>query len=103
VVLDGQHRLAALKALGAKLVPAFLVNYRSPWVKVSSWRPGVRVSKEMVIEAGLSGRKLPPKTSRHVVEGVEVPEVNVPLEALGVKVRRLERIRGGGREAPPKV
>jgi ParB-like chromosome segregation protein Spo0J len=34
IVLDGAHRLNALKALGCKKIPAVLVNYRSLKIKV---------------------------------------------------------------------
>lgn len=37
VVLDGTHRLAALKALGYEYVPAALINYQSPLVGISRW------------------------------------------------------------------
>lgn len=81
VILDGHHRVEALKRLGASYVPALLVDYDSDCVSVSSWRKGVAVSKEMVREAGLSGKLLPPKTSRHVL-CFEVPEVRIGIEML---------------------
>ena len=34
MVLDGHHRLAALKRLGAIRVPAYLVDYQNPGVRV---------------------------------------------------------------------
>ena len=68
VVLDGVHRLNALKNIGCKKIPVIFVNYRSPSIKVSSWRKGEKISKEKVIKAGLSGEKLPPKTSKHMVK-----------------------------------
>lgn len=82
VILDGHHRFEVLKRLGARYVPVFLVDYGSERVVVGSWRSGVRVSKEMVLEAGLRGRRLPCKTSRHVLVGIEVPRVDIPLESL---------------------
>lgn len=36
-VLDGTHRLIALKNLGCKWIPICLVNYKSPKIRVSSW------------------------------------------------------------------
>ena len=66
VVLDGHHRLAALRALGARYAPVLLVDYMRGPVVVSSWRR-MRVTKSMVVEAGLTGRLLPPKTSRHIL------------------------------------
>jgi len=37
VVLDGVHRVAALKKLNIKRIPACLVDYKSPRIKVLSW------------------------------------------------------------------
>jgi len=37
VVLDGTHRVAVLEHLGYRLVPACLVDYNNPSIKVESW------------------------------------------------------------------
>lgn len=37
LVVDGHHRLAALKVLGYNVIPAFPIDYRSPSVKVYGW------------------------------------------------------------------
>jgi len=82
VILDGHHRVEALRKLGARYIPAILVDYRDDSiVTVGSWRPGVRVTKDMVVKAGLSGELLPPKTSRHRVSFL-IDDVNAPLELL---------------------
>jgi hypothetical protein len=90
VVLDGEHRLSALMNLGYSEAPVVFVDYLSPEIKVESWRKGEKLTKERIIIAGLSGRKLPPKTSRHLVrrggrfEHISVigREANVPLTKL---------------------
>lgn len=82
IILDGHHRFKILKDLCKKYVPVVLVDYDDDnLVKVSSWRPGVIVTKQRVREAGLSGRLLPPKTSKHILS-FRVPYVNVPLDKL---------------------
>lgn len=82
IVLDGHHRYAVLKMLRAKLAPVFLVDYDSPLIEVYSWRSDWNVTKEMVVDAGLSGRKLPYKTSKHVLKDTVIPEVKIPLKKL---------------------
>ncbi len=67
IILDGHHRLGALRELGCKRIPVIFMNYRESQIILKSWRNGVKVTKEMVIEAGLSKKKLPPKTSKHMV------------------------------------
>lgn len=81
IILDGHHRYEILKRLGKKYVPVLLVDYDSDIVDVSSWRRDWRVSKELVRKAGLSGKLLPPKTSRHILK-IKLPNVNMPLEKL---------------------
>ncbi|MDK2464269.1 MAG: ParB N-terminal domain-containing protein [Candidatus Korarchaeota archaeon] len=80
-LLDGHHRLAALRSLGARAVPAALVNYSSPEVEVRPRRLDVPVSKGLVRVTAASGRLLPPKTTRHVLP-IDLPEVDVPLRDL---------------------
>jgi hypothetical protein len=90
IILDGHHRVVALKELGCAKIPAVLVDYNSPNIEVQSWRNPEKVTKEDVIKAGISQEKLPPKTSKHMikVDGVQKhisaieKEVNIPLEKL---------------------
>ena len=67
VVLDGEHRLTALRELGCSRVPVVFVKYQSQNILVDSWVVGERLTKDAVIAAGLSGRRLPPKTSKHLI------------------------------------
>jgi len=81
VILDGHHRTEALKRLGCRRIPAVLVRYFSPEIRVESWRPGVKVTKREVIYRGLNGIKFPPKTSRHVFP-YRVTGLDVSLDRL---------------------
>ncbi|MFQ6074873.1 MAG: ParB N-terminal domain-containing protein [Candidatus Bathyarchaeia archaeon] len=89
-IIDGHHRLHALKHLCCKRIPVVFINYRSPDVAVTTWRDGEEVTKDSVLDAALGGRRLRPKTSKHLVllngvfEHISVieKEVNVPLESL---------------------
>ncbi len=67
VVLDGNHRVTVLKLIGCQYVPTVYVDYTSPDIIVESWGEGKRYSKEDVIRAGLSNKKLPPKSTRHMI------------------------------------
>ncbi len=81
VILDGHHRVSALKLLGCDLTPVYLVDYRDPSVRVTQWREDVKVSKQSVVEAGLSGQPYPPRVSRHEW-GFPPKERPVPLSLL---------------------
>ena len=90
IILDGHRRLHALKKIGCRRIPVILFDYQSPEIEVVPHRDGETVSKEMVIQTALSGRRMPPKTSKHMVmiEGelrhISILEtvINIPLEKL---------------------
>jgi uncharacterized protein (DUF1015 family) len=67
IILDGHHRLQALKRLGYKKIPCVLVDYQSPEIKVIAWREGETMTKEKIIDTALSGKRMPSKTSRHMI------------------------------------
>jgi hypothetical protein len=69
VVLDGHHRLAALREMGVKKAPVFLVDYFSDQVKVYLRRKELmmKLIKEAVIRMGLSSQVFGCKTTRHLV------------------------------------
>ena len=93
VILDGHHRLCALLNLNCKKIPVVFFNYDDPTIRVLPWRKGESVNKEIVRKAGLSGKKLPPKTTKHVIKvgneihHIEYAEIvcNIPLNRLGCK------------------
>jgi len=67
VILDGEHRFNALKELECKSIPVVYVDYNSSDIEVQTWRKNPSLTKKDIIEAGLSGKKLPPKTSKHMI------------------------------------
>lgn len=91
IILDGEHRFNALKELGCKKIPVVFVDYSSPKIEVRSWRKCEQSTRKDVIRAGFSEKKLPPRTTKHVVRiggrlrhisAIE-KRVDMPLEKLG--------------------
>jgi hypothetical protein len=90
IILDGHHRLHALKKIGCKRIPVILFDYQSPEIEVLPHREGETVTKKMIIRTALAGRRMPPKTSKHMIliEGelkhISILEtvINIPLEEL---------------------
>ncbi len=80
-ILNGHHRVEILKRLGKKLIPAILIDYNSDCVKVTSFRPGHEVSKELIRRMAMEGERFPPRTSRHEL-CFEIPEIHVLLSEL---------------------
>jgi len=68
VILDGHHRLEALMAMNCRRVPVVLLDYLSPEIHVVSWKTGEEIRKDIVLEAALTGRKLAPRTTKHMVQ-----------------------------------
>jgi histidinol-phosphate/aromatic aminotransferase/cobyric acid decarboxylase-like protein len=68
VVLDGHHRLNILKELGKTEEYVLLVNYNSNHIipHVSN-----QITKEEIINAGISGKLVPPKSSKHMFTDLE--------------------------------
>jgi hypothetical protein len=90
IILDGHHRLRALRRIGCKRIPCILFDYQSPEIEVLPQREGETVTKEMIIETALAGRRMPPKTSKHMIliggelQHISILEtvINIPLEKL---------------------
>ncbi|MDG7044999.1 MAG: ParB N-terminal domain-containing protein [Nitrososphaerota archaeon] len=87
VILDGVHRLNALRLIGCLVAPVCLVNYMSDDIVVYSKDHSTIINKRDVILAGFSDKKFPPRTTWHMIrtdEGlqhissIEIP-VNLPL------------------------
>jgi len=90
IILDGHHRLHALKKIGCKKIPVILFDYQSPEIEVIPWREDEKITKEMIIQTALAGRRMPPKTSKHMIlikgelKHISILEkdINIPLEKL---------------------
>lgn len=96
VVLNGHHRFAALRALGAARVPVFLVDYQNGSVLLDRWSPGPPISKEDVLRTAREGRLYPPKTTRHRLT-FALPSRPTPLREL---LAPDPSVAPGGRAAP---
>jgi hypothetical protein len=93
VILDGMHRWLALKSLGCTLVPAILINARQdPRIRIGKRRihryeddSQPKITVDRVISAGLSGRLMKPKSTRHFFPFSKFQQINYPLQLLGRK------------------
>ena len=83
VILDGHHRWEALRRLGCRRIPAYVVDYASEEISLTTW-PGAivaTVTKEEVVAHGVAGDLFPPKTTRHLLKE-KLPVSPVPLKDL---------------------
>lgn len=81
VILDGHHRFAALKALGARRVPAWIVEYDSDEIRLERWEPGPPLAKREVVARAVRGEPFPPKTTRHRL-AASLPARSTSLDEL---------------------
>ncbi len=81
VILNGHHRVEALRRLGAHWAAAWVFDYDSDEVDLEPWRPGPPIAKEEVVRRATRGEPFPPKTTRHRLR-VALPPRTVPLEDL---------------------
>ncbi len=90
IILDGHFRFNSLKQLGFSKIPAYLVDYNSSEILVKSWNGDV-ITKEDVIAAGLTGRKFPPKTSKHMIDLID-HEIHISriMKKVKISLKELE-------------
>lgn len=97
VILNGHHRVEALRRIGAECVPAWLLDYESELVHLERWHPGPPISKSEVVRRGREGRLFPPKTTRHRLlldlpaRPVRLSELMPPVAANPAQPRTSER------------
>jgi len=81
VILNGHHRVEAMRKLGMKRIPAWVFDYDGDHVDLGRWKPGPRIEKAEVVRRAHRGTPFPPKTTRHRLR-VELPPRVVPLDEL---------------------
>src|SRR6266849_4343040 len=83
VILDGHHRAEALRSLGCRRIPVYLVEYESDAVRLGTWPVATVavVDKAEVLRRAREQDWFPPKTTRHTVS-VPLQERPTPLEDL---------------------
>ncbi|MEM1538880.1 MAG: pyridoxal-phosphate dependent enzyme [Candidatus Bathyarchaeia archaeon] len=98
VIIDGEHRYMALKNLGCKIIPVVYVNYASPSIQVQTWREDIHITKRDIVESSLSGKRFPPKTTKHLIQcsntlshiSVVEKKVDVPLSLLKSELKLVD-------------
>ncbi len=83
VILDGHHRVQALRDLGAKHAPVVYVRYNDETVRVYLRRNDVlmKLIKHYVLDMARSHKLFPSKTTRHLIRNRPVMKA-VKIEDL---------------------
>lgn len=99
VVLDGMHRVAALRELGCRYLPACLVDYQNPNVRVGCWyrtiHGEVGESKFIGIfkQLGLSAEPTPSETASRVLKERHAPAALLTKDTCYLLKRESGEIR----------
>lgn len=80
VILDGHHRVAALKKLMIRLIPTYLIPYDTVRVFLRRSLDVKNIKKEVVIR-GLKNKPFPSKTTRHLIKN-RPRNINISLNSL---------------------
>ena len=84
VILDGHHKWTAAGLLELEKVPVIMVDYiDDESISVDVWPDCGKdsITKEEVLEMGMSENCFPPKTSRHILP-FDLPSIGIPLDEL---------------------
>ena len=89
IVLDGSHRYIFFLMNGYKTVPVRFADYKDEHIRVGSRlihrhliEGPTNISKEEVIERGLTGNLFAPRTTRHFFPFRKNERINIPLRDL---------------------
>lgn len=90
VILDGMHRWLALKSLGCTFVPVMFVDaFQKPRINVGTRRIhrytrdlDGQVAIEDVVSAGLMGKLMEPRSTRHFFPFSKFERIDLPLQLL---------------------
>jgi len=90
VIIDGHHRVEALKLLGCMRIPVCYVDYMCDKIDLKSTVKDAKITKDRVIEAALNNNPFNPKSTWHYVKlsnnikhiSCIQRRVDIPLESL---------------------
>jgi len=66
-----------MQELGKDVIPVWLIDYKSDDVRVTTWEKGKNITKQDVLNAGLTGKLLKPKTSKHMLKIKKIKKVSL--------------------------
>ncbi|MEM2443466.1 MAG: ParB N-terminal domain-containing protein [Candidatus Bathyarchaeia archaeon] len=90
VIIDGHHRVEALKALGCTRIPVCYVDYMCDKIGLKTTAKGMEITKYGVVEAALNNSPFGPKSTWHYIKNSESirhisriqSRIDIPLEIL---------------------
>lgn len=81
IILDGHHRVEAMKRLGYAKIPAIQVDYDKINVELRHKNLPSEIIRQLVVLVAMSGQILPKKTTKHNLS-LFSPKIRVNLASL---------------------
>jgi len=90
VIIDGHHRVEALRLLGCVKIPVCYVDYMCDKIGLKAMVKNIEITKDKVIEAALNNNLFDPKSTWHYVKlsnnikhiSYIQRRIDIPLESL---------------------
>ena len=82
IIIDGHHRFSVMKKFGISNIPCLLINYFNDNIIVNF--NNEKITKNDVIQAGITSEHLPPKSTRHML--IDNNNNFLPLQVLSPNV-----------------
>jgi len=90
VIIDGHHRVEALRLLGCVKIPVCYVDYMCDKIGLKAMVKNIEITKDKVIEAALNNNLFDPKSTCHYVKlsnnikhiSYIQRRIDIPLESL---------------------
>ncbi len=90
VIIDGHHRVEALRLLGCEKIPVCYVDYMCDKINLKTTANGFEITKNKVIRVALNNSPFGPKSTWHYVKlsrnirhiSCIQKRVDIPLESL---------------------
>ena len=79
-ILDGHHRVKVIESLKYRNIPAYLLDYEQRTIKVFPRRKNYEVNKKTVISRAINRNLYPPRTTRHIINGLK--DWKIPIDLL---------------------
>ncbi len=89
-IIDGHHRVEALKMIGCTKIPVCYVDYMCDIIGLKSMIKDMEITKDRVLDAALNSNPLRPKSTWHYIKFPNLIKhisciqrrVDIPLESL---------------------
>jgi ParB-like chromosome segregation protein Spo0J len=90
MIIDGHHRVEALKLIGCTKIPVCYVDYTCDIIGLKSMIKNLEITKDKVLEAALNNNPFKPKSTWHYIRFSKLIKhisciqrrVDIPLESL---------------------